>query len=72
MLRAVDEGYYYIEKRVEVRFMGDDEKAFRLPISRGKWRESFNGKNYQHKKKITRFRKREREIKNKRIKNGWL
>lgn len=24
------------------------------------------------KKKITRFRKRERDIKNKRIKNGWL
>lgn len=51
MLRAVDEGYYYIEKRVEVRFRGDDEKAFRLPISRGKWRESFNGKTISIKKR---------------------
>jgi hypothetical protein len=36
---------------VEVRFRGDDEKAFRLPISRGKWRESFNGKTISIKKR---------------------
>lgn len=53
--------------------MGDDEKAFRLPISRGKWRESFNGRTISKKRKDRKIEIYiEREIKNKRIKNGWL
>lgn len=45
---------------MKVRFRGDDEKAFRLPISRGKWRESFNGRTISKKKKDHKI-ERERE-----------